>query len=52
MNKKHKSDQQEVNKIIISKSEEKTKSAPQKVIEESENEIKQSSQTSANKKKT
>ncbi len=48
--KKHKSDQQEVNKIIISKSEEKTKSAPQKVIEESENEIKQSSQTSANKK--
>ncbi|WP_061281144.1 WGR domain-containing protein [Leptospira interrogans] len=48
--KKHKSNQQEVNKIIISKSEEKTKSAPQKVIEESENEIKQSSQTSANKK--
>ncbi|EMJ33972.1 ATP-dependent DNA ligase-like domain protein [Leptospira interrogans str. FPW1039] len=48
--KKHKSDQQEVNKIIISKSEKKTKSAPQKVIEESENEIKQSSQTSANKK--
>ncbi|AKH78004.1 WGR domain-containing protein [Leptospira interrogans] len=48
--KKHKSNQQEVNKIIISKSEKKTKSAPQKVIEESENEIKQSSQTSANKK--
>ncbi|MBE0302553.1 WGR domain-containing protein [Leptospira interrogans] len=48
--KKHKSDQQEADKIVISKSEEKTKSAPQKVIEESENEIKQSSQTSANKK--
>ncbi|UMQ59290.1 WGR domain-containing protein [Leptospira interrogans] len=48
--KKHKSNQQEADKIIISKSEEKTKSAPQKVIEESENEIKQSSQTSANKK--
>ncbi|WP_061226043.1 WGR domain-containing protein [Leptospira interrogans] len=48
--KKHKSNQQEADKIVISKSEEKTKSAPQKVIEESENEIKQSSQTSANKK--
>ncbi|EMM97002.1 ATP-dependent DNA ligase-like domain protein [Leptospira interrogans serovar Zanoni str. LT2156] len=48
--KKHKSDQQEADKIVISKSEKKTKSAPQKVIEESENEIKQSSQTSANKK--
>ncbi|EKO59885.1 mRNA capping enzyme, catalytic domain protein [Leptospira kirschneri str. H2] len=49
-NKSPKEVQQEVNKIIISKPEEKTKSAPQKVIEESENEIKQSSQTSANKK--